>query len=125
MSQVVLKTLATSTALAVLCLSTVAVQAQTVRVRCESSADRSKASVDGNNLAPGKYRAQLNSGNHQSRSKLKKADGDEAEFDFDSNTEAGATKISRGFIVDDQATGSILDVDGNVVASKTVACERK
>src|SRR3954462_1962429 len=126
MSHVVLKTLATSTAFAALCLATVAAQAQSVRVRCDTFPDRSRASVDGRDLAPGKYRAMLESGNHEATSSLKKAVDGEAEFDFDSdrnNVQQGATKIGRGFIVDDHATGTILDVDGNVVASKTVACQ--
>jgi hypothetical protein len=125
MSHVALRFLASSAALAALCITTV-VQAQTVRVRCESEPGRSKASVDGNDLAPGKYRAVLTSGDHQAKSPLQKAVGDEAEFDFDSNRKdvrEGATKISRNFIVDDMATGAILDVDGNTVAQDTVHCK--
>jgi hypothetical protein len=126
MSHVVLRTLATSTAFAALCLATTA-QAAGVRVRCDNFPDRSRASVDGRDLAPGKYRAMLTSGNHEATSKLKKAVDDEAEFDFDSDPDdvrEGATKIGRGFIIDNHVTGTILDVDGNIVASKTVACEK-
>ena len=102
-----------------------AAQAQTVRVRCESTADRSRASVDGSGLAPGQYRAVLSSGDHQKQSPLQDAVGDEAEFDFDSNRKdvrQGATKIGRQFIVDNMVTGAILDVDGNTVAQDTVHC---
>jgi len=116
------KLLATSATLAALVLST-AVQAQTVRVRCESSPDRSKASVDGNNLAPGKYRALLESGNHHKKSPRQKAVGDEAEFDFDSNTEDDATHIGVNFIVNNMVTGSILDAEGNLVVKDTVQCD--
>ena len=122
MSSVALRYLATSAALAALCVTTV-VQAQTVRVRCESTPDRSKASVDGNNLAPGKYRALLESGNHRKKSPRQKAVGDEAEFDFDSNTEDDATHIGENFIVNNMVTGSILDAEGNLVVKDTVQCD--
>jgi hypothetical protein len=124
MSQVALRFLTTSAALAALLLVTAA-QAQTVRVRCASTPDRSRASVDGSGLAPGQYRAMLSSGDHQKQSPLQQAVGDQAEFDFDSDRKdvrQGATKIGRGFIVDDMATGTILDVDGNTVAQDTVHC---
>jgi hypothetical protein len=124
MSQLALRILTTSAALAAFMVVTAA-QAQNVRVRCQSSADRSRASVDGNNLAPGQYRAMLTSGAHEKQTPLQDAVGDEAEFDFDSNRKdvrQGATKIGRQFIVDNMVTGAILDVDGNTVAQDTVHC---
>jgi hypothetical protein len=127
MSHVALRFLTTSAALAALCFASVAAQAQSVRVRCDSFPDRSKASVDGRNLVPGhQYSAVLTSGDtHSAQSPLDTAVDDELEFDFDSdraNVRAGATKIGRHFIVDNQVTGKLLDVNGNVVAKKTVEC---
>jgi hypothetical protein len=125
MSQDAMKFLTASAALAALFLAAGAAQAQSVRVRCDSFPDRSRASVDGRDLAPGQYRAVLASGDHTSESPFDSAVDHEVEFDFDSDradVRAGATKIGRHFIVDDRATGTLLDVNGNVVATKTVNC---
>jgi hypothetical protein len=109
-------------------LSVFAVDASAaLRVRCEVRSDRSKASVDGSNLASGNYSAMLISGNNSAQSPLEHTVGDEVEFDFDSNrrdVRQGATEISKNFIVNGQATGKLLDANGNVVASKTVDCRR-
>ena len=97
-----------------------------LRVRCEVRSDRSKASVDGNNLASGVYSARIESGSNSADSKkAKRTRGDEVEFDFDSNTEKGATRIDQDFIVGGQLTGTLLDDAGNVVESKTVNCRRR
>jgi len=128
MTHVALRLLTTSTALAALCLATAGAQAQSVRVRCESSPDRSKASVDGRDLAPGRYRAVLTSGSHTAESPFDHTVDDEVEFDFDSNREDvqdGATKIGRHFIVDNHVTGTLLDVDGNTVAMKKSECRQR
>lgn len=99
-----------------------------LRVRCETRSDRSKASVDGSNLAGGNYSARLASGANTAQSKLAHTVGDEVEFDFDSNKrdiKKGATPIAKNFIVGGQATGTLLDEGGNVVATKTVNCRNR
>lgn len=119
-----------ASALTVASLSTLSLSAaaQTVDVKCETSATRSKASVDGSNLARGQYSAQLVSGANSARSVSKPTIGDEVEFDFDSNPQdirAGATPIAKNFIVNNTATGKLLNSAGRVVAQKTVTCRRK
>src|SRR5215475_5218527 len=82
----------------------VTADAASVRVRCETRGDRSKISVDGNDLAPGSYTATLKSPASAASgvtAPAKTAVGDEVEFDFDSNANdvaAGATQISQSFI---------------------------
>lgn len=103
--------------LVALCATTaaLAVQAGEVRVTCEKRATRSKASVDGNDLAPGQYRAVLRSGTRIARSGWQAADGDEAEFDFDSrpaDIAEGATAIAADFIVDGRVKGYLVDASG-------------
>jgi hypothetical protein len=126
MSQILsrsLTLLATLTALSVFAVDASA----GVRVRCEVRSDRSRASVDGRNLPSGNYSALLTSGSNSAQSPLEHTVGDEVEFDFDSNrrdVRQGATEISKNFIVNGQATGTLLDEAGNVVASKTVDCRR-
>jgi hypothetical protein len=99
----------------------------TIRVRCERRGTRrSKASVDGNNLASGSYRARLTSGANTATSPARNTVGDEVEFDFDSNRNdiaEGATPIARDFIQGNKATGELLNVNGQVVASATATCE--
>lgn len=97
------------------------------RVTCERRADRSKISVDGENLAAGTYTARAVSGTNSSTSGPAPAVGDEVEFDFDSDAgdiTAGATPIAAGFIVGTppSVTGEIRDGAENVVASATVPC---
>jgi hypothetical protein len=110
-------------------LSVFAVDASaSLRVRCEVRSDRSRASVDGSNLPSGNYSAMLISGTNSAQSPLEHTVGDEVEFDFDSNrrdVRQGATEISKNFIVNGQATGKLLDANGNVVASKTVDCRKR
>jgi hypothetical protein len=100
------------------------------RVRCEQRADRSRASVDGNDLPSGTYSARLTSGANVAVSGAAPTIGDEVEFDFDSEPDdvaAGATSIAVDFLQGDppHATGEILDGAQNVVASGTVICERR
>ena len=100
--------------------------AASVRVRCEKrGSTRSKISVDGRGLAAGLYTAHVISGSNTADSEeAAAAVRGEAEFDFDSNPKdiaAGATAIARNFI-QGNVTGQIVDEDGFVVASATVAC---
>jgi hypothetical protein len=100
------------------------------RVRCERRTDRSKVSVDGQNLAQGSYQARIASGANQATSGTAATSGDEVEFDFDSEPDdvaAGATAIAADFIQGPPltVTGQILDAGGAVVAEATVACEAK
>ncbi|MGM9487148.1 hypothetical protein [Ideonella sp. YS5] len=127
MSQTLSRTL---TLLATLsALSVFAVDASAaLRVTCEVRSDRSRASVDGSNLASGNYSAVLVSGANSAQSLPKHTVGDEVEFDFDSNrrdVRQGATEIAKNFIVNGQATGKLLNANGNVVASKTVNCRQR
>ena len=100
----------------------------TIVVKCETRSDRSKASVDGKNLASGDYTAMLTSGANSAQSKPAHTVGDEVEFDFDSNPrdiKKGATPIAKNFIVGGSVTGSLLDAGGNTVATKTVNCRAR
>jgi len=105
----------------------VTADAATVRVRCETRGDRSKISVDGNNLAAGSYTARATSGGVSAMSGVQPAVGDEAEFDFDSdnNQAAGTTRIGASFIKSNTVLGEILDAGGSPIASSTVGCRAK
>jgi len=120
------RSLVTLTSLLALGLTSLAAQAQTLRVRCDVFHDRSRASVDGSDLAAGQYSAMLTSGPNTAQSPQEAAVAGEVQFDFDSNKKdvrQGATKIGKHFIVDGSATGTLLDADGNVVATKTRNCK--
>ena len=93
-----------------------------LRVRCERRPDRSKASVDGNNLASGIYRARLTSGANSATSGTQRTVGDEVEFDFDSNRGEGGTSIAANFIQGGRVRGELLSSSGAVIASATVEC---
>jgi hypothetical protein len=100
------------------------------RVTCETRSDRSRASVDGNDLPSGTYTARLTSGANVATSAPAPTVGDEVEFDFDSEPDdiaAGATAIAADFIQGDppSVTGEILDGGGAVIASATVLCEQR
>lgn len=100
-------------------------EAATIRVKCEQRADRSKTSVDGNELVPGMYSARVISGTNQATSAARQAVGDEASFDFDSNANdvaASATAIPANFIQANQVTGQILNSGGNVVVEALAVC---
>lgn len=89
-----------------------AAAAADVRVSCEKRTNRSKASVDGNNLAAGSYRAVLRSGGKSVTTPYAAAVGDEAEFDFDSrpaDIAEGATAIAPQFIVDGRVRGYLVN----------------
>lgn len=106
-----------------------------IRVRCEvrTRADqpRSRASVDGKNLAPGMYTATLTSGTIPvSVSKPVAVGDDEVEFDFDSDPgdiAAGDTRIPADFIqvIDGAAsvTATIMGPSGHLTDPE--GCEVK
>jgi hypothetical protein len=102
--------------------------AATLRVRCERRSDRSKISVDANNVSPrnGTFRARVRAAGGTVTSTSKRAVGDEVEFDFDSNTEPGATRIPANFIQRRDGAdviGILLNAQGTVVARRGVECE--
>ncbi|MBT9595204.1 MAG: hypothetical protein IV094_04320 [Vitreoscilla sp.] len=122
------KSFATAVALVALSTLSVSAMAASVRVKCETRSDRSKASVDGSNLSSGMYTAVLTSGANSATSPAAQTVGDEVEFDFDSNRRdirQGATPIAKNFIVGNSVTGSIVDAGGNVVATKTASCRAR
>ena len=122
------KTFASVIAAAALSTLSLSVMAQAVVVKCETRANRSRASVDGNNLASGNYTALLVSGAHSVQSTARATKGDEVGFDFDSNPKdirKGATAIGADFIVGGTATGKILDAAGNVVIQRSAKCPSK
>src|SRR5262249_12726446 len=105
----------------------VTADAASVRVRCETRGDRSKISVDGNDLAPGSYIATVTSGGNSQTAAAKNTVGDEVEFDFDSNANdvaAGATRISPSFIQGNNVRGEIF-AGGASVTSGTATCRVK
>jgi hypothetical protein len=98
-----------------------------VRVACEKRADRSRASVDGQTLAPGSYRARLTSGANTAMSAPHQTIGDQVEVDFDSDpgdVGAGATPIAPEFVqgTPPLVTGELLDATDAVVASASAIC---
>jgi len=106
------------TALASLAFVTVGASAADVDVRCEKRSNRSKASVDGSNLASGQYRAVLKSGTRTARSPYDQTIGDEIEFDFASNPNdiaEGATAIPADFIVDGRVRGYLVNASNQRV----------
>ncbi|WP_374568447.1 hypothetical protein [Ideonella sp.] len=128
MSKTLNRSLAMLAAFSALSMVAFDASAATIRVKCETRADRSRGSVDGLNLASGNYSAVFASGANSAQSPLAHTVGDEVEFDFDSNKrdiKKGATPIAKNFIVGGTATGSLLDANGNVVATKTVTCRNR
>ena len=105
----------------------------TLRVQCERSTnpDRSKISVDANDLAPqgGTFRARVTAAGGTMTSSVQQAVGDEVEFDFDSNSNdvaEGATAIAASFITarsEADVVGELLTDAGQVVASQSVDCQ--
>lgn len=103
----------------------------TLRVRCERRPNRSKISVDANNVSPrgGSFRARVRAAGGTVTSGLKRAIGDEVEFDFDSDRgdiAAGATRIPANFIQrrdGPDVVGILLNSAGTVVARRGVECE--
>lgn len=96
-------------------------------VTCERRSNRSRASVNGSNLASGNYTARITSGANSAAAPAAPTIGDQVEFDFDSDggdIAAGATAIAPDFIQGSpaQVTGEIRDASNNVVASATANC---
>lgn len=116
-------------------LDAITASAVTIRVTCQKRGTRrSMISVDGNNLAPGTYRARVGSppGTHRVTSAPATAVGDEVSFDFDSNPAdiaAGDTPIAPNYIVvvanGPDVRGQILNSAGVVVAAASVNCTVK
>lgn len=102
--------------------------AASLRLRCEvrTSPARSKISVDGRNVLPNAmYAARVVSGINRATSRPKVADGDEVEFDFDSNTGEGGTRIPANFIRNNTVRAVILNASGQVVVGPvTASCRR-
>lgn len=106
------KKILAASALAVFTLVSVAAQAGDVKVTCEKRTSRSRASVDGSSLTAGSYRAVLRSGTKSVTSTFMLANGDEAQFDFDSNPAdiaEGATALPANFIVNGRVKGYIVN----------------
>ena len=118
---------------AVVVANEVSALAATIRVRCErrTGPNRSKISVDGNDLVPrnGVFRARVSASGGTVTSPTQRAVGDEAEFDFDSNRNdiaQGATPIPATFITarsGSDVIGEILNAQGQVVARQGVDCQ--
>jgi hypothetical protein len=127
MTKTLARALALIGTLSTLSLAAFDANAVELRVKCETRSDRSRGSVDGKDLRSGQYFAVFSSGANSATSPLEQTQGDEVEFDFDSNRRdirQGATPIARNFIVNNQATGSLYNQAGTLVASKTVYCRR-
>lgn len=95
-----------------------------VRIRCETRPNRSKISVDLNNVPSGTYTANVTSGGNSAASTLP-SDGDEVEFDFDSDSgdiADGAKAIPSSFIVNRQIS---VVVTGPTTLTKTANCAAK
>jgi hypothetical protein len=106
--------------------------AATLRVRCEARGNsRSKISVDGFKVSPrnGSFRARVRAAGGTVTSTVRRAIGDQVEFDFDSDRgdiARGATRISARFIVarsGPDVIGELLNSQGRVVASRGVDCQ--
>jgi hypothetical protein len=124
------KTLCTRFGLvAALSMLAFAAQAADVKVSCEKRSSRSKASVDGSNLATGSYRAILKSGTKTATSGFDTTVGDEVEFDFDSaaaDIAEGATAIPASFIVDGRVKAYLVNTAGaRVTPVVTAVCRIK
>jgi hypothetical protein len=118
----------TLAALSVLAAVPLAAHSQDLRVKCEVRADRSKASVDGRNLAGGQYFASLSSGSNTAATPLQNTIGDQAEFDFSSqprDIRKGATSIAKDFIVNRQVVGTLYNASGVIVAQQTRQCRMR
>ena len=116
---------------ATLATASVTSLAATLRVRCEARRNsRSKISVDGNNLSPrnGRFRARVRAAGGSVTSAARRAIGDEAEFDFDSDRgdiARGATRIPARFIAarsGPDVIGELLNAQGRVVARQGAEC---
>jgi hypothetical protein len=101
-----------------------AAHAADVQVSCEKRGNRSKISVDGNNLVSGSYRAVAKSGTRTATSDFATTVGDEVEFDFDSrpaDIAEGATAIAANFITDGRVKGYLVNASGTRVTPVVTA----
>jgi len=83
-------------------------------------------SVDGNELASGRYKTKISSGPNRRSSPFARTVGDEVEFDFDSEPDDiadGAAEIKPDFIPK-KVRGKIVNSRGNTVISDTVRCRQ-
>jgi hypothetical protein len=95
-----------------------------IKVKCEIRSDRSRISVDGNNLIMGKYYVTVKSTNNSATTSLKSTIGDEVEFDFDSAPDDIATgdiAISADFL-DTEVSAVIFDASGIEVVKGSSTC---
>lgn len=96
-----------------------------LRLRCEVRSNRSKISVDANNVAPGNYSAKVTSGSSEAISTQLSTIGDEVEFDFDSDGDdiaEGATPIAANFI-QGGVMATLFNNNGDAVGSAALeAC---
>lgn len=115
-----IRTLISTGLLAALTTLSFAASAADLTVSCEKRSNRSKVSVDGNNLAAGSYKAVVRSGTNSAASNFAAADGDEAAFDFDSNRAdiaEGATPIATTFIVDGRVRAWLVNASNQRVTA--------
>ncbi len=123
-----IRTLTLLSAFAALALTTLDASAQTARVKCETRANRSSASVDGRGLSPGSYSSVLTSGGNTAASPLDISVNGEVQFDYDSNPKdihKGATPIAPDFISNGKVTGTLLDSNGAVLAVQKAKCKAR
>jgi len=100
-------------------------QAQSLRVRCETRADRSTASVDGMDVPTGAYTAVLMSGSGRVVSSTENTVANEVEIDFSSqrrDIRKGATAIPANFIVGGAVTAELHDAAGATVLTGKANC---
>ncbi len=94
-------------------------------VVCEKRQNRSKVSVNARNLTAGRYSAQIASDGETANSALKDIEGDEVEFDFDSDPDhiaEGATAIGPDFI-QGTLSAKLLNASGVTVAEvNSISC---
>jgi hypothetical protein len=98
------------------------------RLRCEVRSDRSRITIEVDQLRDGVYAARVSSGDNVAVSLPRQVDT-ETEFRFDSRLSdilGGATPIAPSFLRGDppRARGEILDGLGRVVASDSEECRR-
>jgi hypothetical protein len=108
----------------------VAHAAPELRERCEKRTNRSRISVDGNNVPAGSYVVTVTSGANKATRNETVAGGaaDEFESDFDSNRNdvlEGATKISKTFIQNRQIAVQISPDPGFVNQSPYTCTVRR
>nr|BAL52447.1 hypothetical protein HGMM_F01C09C41 [uncultured Gammaproteobacteria bacterium]BAL54497.1 hypothetical protein HGMM_F16E07C04 [uncultured Gammaproteobacteria bacterium] len=99
-----------------------------ILVICERRQSRSKVSVNAESLIAGRYAAQIVSGASVANSALKGTEGDEVEFDFDSDPAdiaEGATAIAPDFIQGTVSAKILNEAGETVVAVDSVPCLNK